>query len=337
MARIANPARDQRPAPTDGDVLAGVTETGTRIHAAEFVVDWPQTEQWRVNAWEKEKGAVLYNLKTLCARYRTPEGDKLSRPAPEMARFLREPAGEMQEGLSPNSWNSGGPLSFGDVITQLGDDKKWQGMSVCTHCRRVYEHGGDGQPSLSAADQKVVDAASKDPVKLAKGLNRDQRNALNRVIANDFKQLRANIDLQHAEWVRTESARIEDEFSDQELRLQEAKDLSAKFESEVRSMNATLEGKLRAQGIIWSPTTVVRGPSNFKVAGKDSAIADMKEKARLTRDTAVRLCETKRLAAERQILLSAVTAPDALEFLDTVPSAAEVFSEAMEARKEIEA
>lgn len=304
---------------TPGDLAVGIGYGGS-LHAARLE---PTEEHQR------------RRYRPLCGDYRTRDGNRLashrkSRGAPSIHGLVYA---NKEDGTSDTS----DIVTWADAMVQAAGAKSWRGRSICRYCVAVWTHGGDGQPGhggnpLEGLDPATVAAlANGDTVELANPLTSQQARAIKQLIDNSFASVRTDLDLQHAQYVNAETARINSQYTDLDEKRERVNELARAFRERVTSEWTEVLREIRETYGLEPDTrhhySLFNAPSVWSSKSREAALKELKTASDAAHREAVHLISSQRLAAERKLLLAQVPAGVAQAFLGQVPSVAEVLAQ----------
>lgn len=301
---------------TPGDLAVGIGYGGT-LHAARV---------------EPEEEYQRRRYRPLCGDYRTRDGHQLAahrkgRGAPSIQQLI----------YVNNESGSADVVTWADAMVQAAGAKSWRGRSICRYCVLVWTHGGDGQPDhggnpLEGLDPATVAAlANGDTVELANPLTSQQARAIKQLIDNSFASVRTDLDLQHAQYVNAETARINSQYTDLDVKRERVNELARAFRERVTSEWTEVLREIREtyglepDGRHFQASFTV--PQTWSSNSRETALKELKTASDAAHREAVHLISSQRLAAERKLLLAQVPAGVAQAFLGQVPSVAEVLAQ----------
>lgn len=282
-----------------GDIVTTYAVYGSTTHAARVVASTDSLAR-----------AELSTTAPLCESYRTKDGNQLAKHLRYGLPLVRAAYETDENGkITLRSW--------GDVAT----DQR------CQHCEAVLTYGGDGQPRVLVGTT-VADAKAELTV-LGKGITPRQQSAIKALISNDYAQVQAKLALEHEQHVQAGLKKIEDQFAAKQSKVDAAR---AKFDAMVKLMGSQIDSFVKDQGKAGVDVTLMsysQPRADLRIAGRSQALKEFKDKADAALRQATKLLATRRLMAERQVLL-AVLDKDLLSVVeDMVPSASDVFADAI--------
>lgn len=308
------------PTIVEGDLILGYSHYGVRHAVRARIVD-ADGKRYLSNRLQD----------AVCADYRAKDGRRLAKHDPSRRGSVPVARPSVKDEYDSEGRRQGAEATLWADVPE---------KQRCPHCVKVLLYPPHGQPptdmTVVAEARDVMQEIADNPL-ARHSITTRQESALRRLVENDYAQVEARIRLEHEQYTQSGLKGVDDEFSDEAARLQRVREQMNAAIAHVNDDVAKLAAKLESdEGVSISRAPVLSWGGEVRVAGKQERLREFKAKADAALRLALRTLAERKAAAQRQILLAVVDRDlvDALK--DSMPSASEVFQEAMEGAKEVE-
>lgn len=159
-----------------------------------------------------------------------------------------------------------------------------------------------------------------------------ERQALLRLVKNDFEQVRAELEIQKNQWLRQEHERIDAEYAVARKAIRDYEKAAKAYAEKAKAQLQSLwEKHLAEHGVKRDryDTFRVEFPSASEPPSLATAKRDAGSKAQQALSNALVALKREQLTAERTLLVSAVESSEAKQVLESLPKAADAFNNAL--------
>lgn len=199
--------------------------------------------------------------------------------------------------------------------------------------RRPHTH--TAVAAASEAPEDPTSGKDLDGVDLSKPLNVTQRRALRDLVENDFLAMKAEINQMADDMAKQRRDELTREWAARGADADQFERRGAELMETYRTAGAALIAEAQAAGVeLAMPRIKDSYPSlEAKVTGLHEALREVEQEVEADRRRALNTLERQRLTAQRKVLLTGVT-QEALNILDTIPTASQLMLEAAAQRTE---